>query len=487
MISGVFKLIAVAVFSIALLFLIAANLAYSNVVGETCGFIHPAIFQIEVSMQRENGTSIASTETSIPAAVANQYINPDAAELYPDVIFEAGDEVTTGNTLDTYLRVYDANGTLIVENDDVTSGVLESFIQGLDLTAFDQPLFIEVGTFSDSGRGQFLLEIFEGTTGVLEPSVDSPNTQPSQEIAGTVAVGDFVSDLITPGQRLLYELTGQSETGVIDISLVGLETVSAEATQTTRRREQIESAVDQREPPGFNFNVNTEDEWASCLQYYGYVTGDDFTITQNGIARFVAFTDGDAMLRLVESNFGRAITIADETSNARGLALADVENGVRGFTDSTREIGVLGDVIVGISPISKQFVSACGAEIKENGIQVTAPGLEDASCNINGEITLSVAGRMIFYVFLPLIVILLPVLTVLGLTRNKDRLFWSWLLILVVVHSTTTSLLFITLSQVSGIDALQDFGTGIFGGIVTGAALGFVSIVVENFAGEEKP
>lgn len=490
MISGLAKLIGVVIFSIALLILIATNLLFSNVIGETCGVIHPTIFQIEVSMQRENGTSIASTETSIPAANGDNYINPQTVELYPDVIVQQGDEIETGNPLDTYLRVYAADGTLIAENDDFSG--LDAGIQGLDVTAYTGPLFIEVATFSDAGRGVFRLDIFEGTTGVLDPDVFSP-VVPQGDVAGSVEIGgDPTTALITQGERLLYEVTGQSQTGLIDISLFGLETTSAEAALTSRRREQSESAVDQQDPPFLNTNINTEDEWNSCLQYYGYVSGDDFTVTQNGIARYIAFSDGDALQRLVSNDSvdntisSRAVNAADAASNARGVDLVDIDNGVQAFTDSAREVGVLGDVIVGISPITKQFVSDCAAEIKANGIQVTAPGLEDASCNINGEITLSVTGRMIFYVFLPLIVILLPVLTVLGLTRNRDRLFWSWLLILVVIHSTTTSLLFINLAQVSGIDALQDFGTNIFVGIVTAAALGFVGIVVENFAGRER-
>lgn len=61
--------------------------------------------------------------------------------------------------LDTYLRVYDADETLIAENDDIELGrVINSEITGFTLVA-GQPVIIEVGTYDDSSSGKYTLTI----------------------------------------------------------------------------------------------------------------------------------------------------------------------------------------------------------------------------------------------------------------------------------------------------------------------------------------
>jgi len=64
-----------------------------------------------------------------------------------------------GGTLDSYLRVYDESGELIVENDDIESGVsINSVIKNLAVRAGDT-LIIEVGTFDDADSGDYTLEV----------------------------------------------------------------------------------------------------------------------------------------------------------------------------------------------------------------------------------------------------------------------------------------------------------------------------------------
>ncbi len=60
---------------------------------------------------------------------------------------------------DSYLRVYDADANLIVENDDIDLGVeINSAIEGLELAAGDV-VVIEVGTYDDSSSGAFTLTV----------------------------------------------------------------------------------------------------------------------------------------------------------------------------------------------------------------------------------------------------------------------------------------------------------------------------------------
>ncbi|MBL8148284.1 MAG: peptidase S41 [Anaerolineae bacterium] len=60
---------------------------------------------------------------------------------------------------DSYLRVYDADGNLLAENDDIELGVqINSAIEGLELAAGDV-IVIEVGTYDDSSAGAFTLTV----------------------------------------------------------------------------------------------------------------------------------------------------------------------------------------------------------------------------------------------------------------------------------------------------------------------------------------
>ncbi len=60
--------------------------------------------------------------------------------------------------VDTYLRVYDDAGQIVVENDDIESGVqINSIIEGLELGK--GTYVIEVGTFEDRSEGAFTLTV----------------------------------------------------------------------------------------------------------------------------------------------------------------------------------------------------------------------------------------------------------------------------------------------------------------------------------------
>lgn len=74
--------------------------------------------------------------------------------------------ITVGDadgTLDTYLRVYDADENLLAENDDIELGVqINSVIEGLQVAA-GTPVIIEVGTYGDGSAGSFTLTVLDAS------------------------------------------------------------------------------------------------------------------------------------------------------------------------------------------------------------------------------------------------------------------------------------------------------------------------------------
>lgn len=61
--------------------------------------------------------------------------------------------------LDTYLRVYDAEGTLIAESDDIELGVqINSLVEGLQVAA-GEGIIIEAGTYGDGSEGEYTLSV----------------------------------------------------------------------------------------------------------------------------------------------------------------------------------------------------------------------------------------------------------------------------------------------------------------------------------------
>ena len=81
------------------------------------------------------------------------------------------DEDTTVNislgdedqALDTYLRVYDAEESLLAENDDIVLGeVINSAIEALAV-ASGEPIIVEVGTYADSSGGTYTLSVLDAS------------------------------------------------------------------------------------------------------------------------------------------------------------------------------------------------------------------------------------------------------------------------------------------------------------------------------------
>lgn len=127
---------------------------------------------------------------------------------------------------DPYLRILDANGAVLAEDDD-SGGEFDAFIANLNLQA-NQPITIEVRGFAETSGGTFLLAVVTETT-------EAPPA-----IAGGVVIPGLYLDnaLLLRGQQAEFNLIIQTD-GVYNVAVNGLklpylDIYDAEGTLITR-------------------------------------------------------------------------------------------------------------------------------------------------------------------------------------------------------------------------------------------------------------
>src|SRR5690606_31031373 len=115
------------------LILTSINLVFSNTFGETCGYIHPLIFEIQASVIDDNGFMASSTRSvpNINDEEAQRLIEQD---LMSSTLFGA---------LDTFLRVYNEDGTVLLDSNDDFEDSLTSELPEFSVET-DQTIIIEV-------------------------------------------------------------------------------------------------------------------------------------------------------------------------------------------------------------------------------------------------------------------------------------------------------------------------------------------------------
>lgn len=384
------------VFFFTLLCLTGVNLLFSNMFGETCGYIHPLIFEAEVSIIEDTGAMIVAPISRFPAENDERLLLLAEASTVTD---ETEDII-----LDTVLRVYDSDGVLLDFNDDFEDLSSELPTFGLPTA---QEIIIEVGTYADSSEGVFTLEVF--------PNVDAEEYlwfefealpyDGEVLLADTTlsGVGDSVSNTIFPNQRIRYPMWVEAEQ-VYTIRLNGTQGISQEDSRTS----DVSVQSERRTSFFLDSSSNVANRWSSCLQYYGFVSDTGYNINDNGLTWFISGTEAeDKLLEVCTSN------ISAETI--------------------------------------REFLAEC----------------------VQSSISVSTTGRLIFFVLLAILVVSLPIF-ILDVLEGQREIIWYLFLFLVVVYATTTAMLFLHLGDISGIEALSEFGFGIFGGITTGAALVFI-------------
>ncbi|MDQ7037167.1 MAG: hypothetical protein Q9P01_20695 [Anaerolineae bacterium] len=136
------------------------------------------------------------------------------------------------------------------------------------------------------------------------------------------------------------------------------------------------------------------------------------------------------------------------------------------------------------------YVGDSGFIINVDGIQLVSGGasadntLFDSN-SIVATIELSETGKIMLYLIFPSLVILLPIITVYVIKREWG-VIWFVMLFLVAAHVLTTSLLYVHLSSVSGIEALAEFAYGIFGGTTNRTAIALMTRALDNFGSDDK-
>lgn len=361
------------IFLVALLTLTGINLTFSNIFGETCGYIHPLIFEIQAIVIDDKGFMASSTR-AIPTSN-----NEEAQRLIDEGLMSS----TLFGSLDTFLRVYNADGTVLLDFNDDSEDSLTSEISAFSVDT-NQTIIIEVATFADSAEGRYILLVQD--------------------------IGE--SDEITLSDNIVESFSGSLvDAGILDLSQ-GAEGVVAEGT--LRQEERIRYRVDIQAGRAYRIDLDAINgfanpdhlatNWSACLQYYGFVSAEDFTINANGFVWFLTSSLANDVL---------------DTCEVEGSFRAQLQQCVQAS--------------VRVSPI----------------------------------------GRLIFFVLLAVLVVSLPIFIVDALEGQRETI-WYIFLFLVAIQATTTAMLFLHLGEVSGINALSEFGYGIFGGITTGSALVFI-------------
>lgn len=362
------------IFAILLLSLTTFNVYFSNIIGETCGYIHPFIFEVEASFVDDEGLTITNAGT-IPMES-----NPDVQALMDAGMLESA----VANELDTYLRIYDEDGTTLLADNDDRGGSTTSLIDAFSVDS-DQTIIIEVGTFFDGFAGRYeLLVENTGTSDVAtaEAQAVADPFDGTATIGGMISAGTTTLGTIQQGERVQYRLPVQA--GVLyRIDLDGVE--------------------------GFTDVTRSASTWSACLQYYGFVSDNGFVINRNGFTWFLTGTVANEALEACDTG-----TLRDQLENC-------VQSRVR------------------VSPL----------------------------------------GRVFFFVILAILVVSLPIFIV-DIIEAYNEIVWYTFLMLVVVQATTTAMLFLHLGDVSGIEALSEFGYSIFGGVAVGAALTFIDRVASR-------
>jgi hypothetical protein len=459
------------------------NLIFTNARGETCGIVHPYIFQINVSsIDVSTGTKSNAYVTTIP----------DTDE-------------TTG--LDTYLRVYDENGILLATNDD---------FEGLTSALLDFPvgqygtIIVEVATFGDFGSGlyELAIESSPGGSGAVTTEfsalVDGEAIIATQTFSGEIPLGEVVTYTLSAPQP-------------VNIALTGMDT-ETESQLDTVLRIYDETGEFIFESDDFDIGYSSAVE-AFPVQEYGTVTievatydnsyAGTYELTISPVTESIlAFLNADVAVENMPELTYREATInigeADskqiqESERVRYTLTADAETDVvnirlgvaQGERNWDSEYLFMKDnpsvPLQWVSCVDYYgYVNEGSFTLNERGLTRFGQGIEcdptQEGCTLVSRVNLNFRGQVILYLLLPGLVILLPIMGVFAIRREKGAALWIIMLVFVAAHVLTSSLVYVHLATASGIEALANFAYGILAGAATGSAIAFMGKVLENFS-----
>ena len=464
------------------------NLVYTNALGETCGIVHPYIFQIDVSsIDVQTGTKANAYENTIPTSGANQ-------------------------SFDTYLRIYDEDGTLVDSNDDFGEA-LTSRIENFAIGRYGT-VIIEVATYADEGSGQYELTL---------KTVESSDTDEGFSITidgETFSSTQVIQGELAEGERIEYQVSAEQPVTLVVYGIFDNEY-------------QLDSYIRVYDEAGNLIAENDDfsDEYVAAaiealpLDDYGTVTVEVATYDDSylGVYNFVVAMPEEG----VEPQFDWAAFEIGETEvavNTRdevldGISVIDeIEVGERvRYTISSNDVDasfveIRLDGAGAITNFESEYlfqsdnpsaplqwtscvdhygyVDGTSFTLNQRGLQRFGQGTfcnpNEEGCTIVSHVSLNFFGQMIFYLILPGLVILLPFIAIFAIRDEGGSLVWIMMLMFVATHVLTSSLLYVHLATASGIEALANFAYGILAGAATGSAIAFMDKVLDKFKDEHK-
>ena len=470
-----------AVFILVLFFMLLlsfGNLVFTNALGETCGIAHPYIFQVDVSsIDMQTGTKAPALINTIPTSSLNE-------------------------NFDTYLRVYDDSGTLVDSNDDF-AGALTSRIENFPIQDYDT-IVIEVATFADAGTGEYLLSVepihSRRDTPSFSMTIDGEEYTQPQMFEGELEVGDWHEYAFSANQP-------------VNIGLIGLEADNEDILLDTF----LTIYDDEGEFVESHDNFDSVDVSSGIYEF----PAQDFSTVNIEVATFDDSLAGTYYLIItpVQQDPFDLIIPPDPDLNYRDSELEGtsaqgkiIEMERVRYTVASRDIDA---DFIEIRLVSAEETTNFGSEylflrrdpsapvqwsscvdhygyVDDKSFTLNRRGLDrfgqgiscnpnEEGCRIDARITLNFFGQMMFYLILPGLVIILPFIGILAIRDAGGAGIWFMILVFVAIHVLTSSLLYVHLATVSGIEALANFAYGILAGAATGSAIAFMDKVLDKF------
>lgn len=204
--------------------------------------------------------------------------------------------------LDTYLRVYDAEGTLIAENDDLNG--VSSGLEGFSVDG-GGVVTVEVGTFGDESAGDYELVIEEAT---MEEATEEPAGEATEE-----ATGEASDDT--------------AEEPSLTIVGLALQTENLDTLATAVVRGGFLSTLNGEGP--FTVFAPTDDAFATALEALG-LTADELLADQDLLSSVLTYHVVEGTVMSSDLEDGMEV----ETLNGAILTVGVSDEGVT-LTDST--------------------------------------------------------------------------------------------------------------------------------------------------------
>lgn len=392
--------------------------------------------------------------------------------------------------MDSYLRIYDENGNLLTENDNFVG--TNAGITGFTV---DSPstVIVEAASLDDYDWGDYTL--------IVEPySLDFVKEYFNLDIAdaGTINPDTTSSGEINAGQRLHYQLDLRANQ-LVDVVLSGQHVEGYEMDTVLRIYD--ESGTLLAENDDYNgvssgiveFSVPKNMTVTVEVATYGDSEAGtyDLSVQTNNlqIMNEGTISIGDTVTGNIKSGqrfrytlnleAGRSITIflsRDESQSGLNIAelAAYIQGNANEWVSCLEYYGYVVDTAYVINQDGiGQFVY--GSKL------ANLCDLNSSDCHWSAQIILTAFGKFLFYVILPGLAIVLPIITVFML-KGDWEILWFISLLLVAAYVLTSALLYVHLGTVSGIVALSEFAYGMFGGTATGSAIAFMTKVLENFS-----